>query len=369
MSSKKTVLILVNKETTIIQFRLEVVKALVDEGYRVVVSTPVGDRISEIQGVGAEIVNTKINKDGTNPLQDLVLINDYRKVIKKIKPDIVLTYTVKPNVYGGIAAAMSRVPYVANITGLGTALGNKGLMQKVILVLYKIGFCKIKKVFFQNSENMQFFADHKIAVGKYELLPGSGVNLQRFKKVEYPANDTIHFAFISRLKEEKGVYQYIDTAKEIGKKYSNVVFHICGYGDEDLVSKVRELDALGIVVYHGFLNDPRIILKDVHCVIHPTYYPEGMSNVLLESAATGRAIISTDRPGCRETIDDGINGYIVREKDSADLIEKVESFMKLSYEEKKQMGLAGREKVEREFDRNIVVNRYLETVRELTQRN
>jgi galacturonosyltransferase len=214
---------------------------------------------------------------------------------------------------------------------------------------------------------MKFFENHKLALGKHELLPGSGVNLQKFELLEYPSGETIHFAFISRLKEEKGIRQYIDAATEIRKKYPNTVFHICGYGDDTIVSKVKELDSMGIILYHGFLNDPRAVLKDVHCVIHPTYYPEGMSNVLLESAASGRAIISTDRAGCREAIDDGINGYIIREKDSADLIDKVEKFINLSYEEKKNMGLCGREKVAREFDRNIVVNRYLETVAELTK--
>ena len=129
---------------------------------------------------------------------------------------------------------------------------------------------------------------------------------------------------------------------------------------------MKQLNDDGVIVYHGLLNDVRVMLKDVHCVIHPTYYPEGMSNVLLESAASGRAIISTDRAGCREAIDNGINGYIVREQDSNDLIEKIESFINLSYEEKKNMGLEGRKKVEREFDRNIVVNRYLQTVEELT---
>ena len=242
-------------------------------------------------------------------------------------------------------------------------------MHKLAVFLYKLGFCRISKVFFQNEENRKFFVDKKIALGKHELIPGSGVNLDKFSPLDYPSQDKVEFAFISRIREEKGIEQYLDTARAIREKHPETVFHVCGFGDDYYEKRMKQMHEEGVIVYHGLLKDVRVMLKDVHCVIHPTYYPEGMSNVLLESAATGRAIISTDRPGCRETIDDGINGYIVREKDSADLIEKVERFMKLSYDEKKQMGLAGREKVEREFDRNIVVNRYLETVKELIQRH
>lgn len=366
MSNKKTVLILVNKQTTVVNFRLEVVAALVNAGYRVVVSVPDGDRLDEIRSVGAEVIITPMEKDGTDPVKDVVLTLKYIRMVKKVKADVVLTYTIKPNVYGGLASALCGVPYVANITGLGTALEGKGALHKLAVFLYKLGFCRISKVFFQNEENRKFFVDKKIALGKHELIPGSGVNLDKFSPLDYPSQDKIEFAFISRIREEKGIEQYLDTARAIREKHPETVFHVCGFGDDYYEKRMKQMHEEGVIVYHGLLKDVRVMLKDVHCVIHPTYYPEGMSNVLLESAATGRAIISTDRPGCRETIDDDISGYIVREKDSADLIEKVESFMKLSYEEKRQMGLAGREKVEREFDRNIVVGRYLETVDHLT---
>ncbi len=369
MSQKtNTVLILVNKQTTIVNFRLEVVDALVREGYNVVVSVPDGDRLSEIENVGATIIKTPMEKESTNPVKDIALMLKYKKIIKAVKPDLVLTYTIKPNVYGGMAAASRRVPYVANITGLGTALENSGFIQKLAIALYKMGFRKINKVFFQNAENRAFFEAHKIALGKYESLPGSGVNLEKFHVLDYPSDETIDFAFISRIRKEKGIEQYIDAAKVIKEKYPNTRFHVCGFGDEYYESRMTQLHDEGVIVYHGLLKDVRIMLKDVHCVIHPTYYPEGMSNVLLESAASGRPIISTDRAGCREAIDDGENGYIVREQDSVDLIEKIERFMSLSHEAKKEMGLKGRVKVEREFDRNIVVRHYLETVAELTKR-
>ena len=364
-NTKKTVLILVNKQTTIVNFRLELVSALVKTGYKVIVSVPEGDRLDEIRAVGAEIVITPMEKDGTDPIKDIILTAKYLRMIKNTSADIVLTYTIKPNVYGGFASALCGVPYVANITGLGTALEGRGLLHKLAVALYKIGFCRISKVFFQNDENRKFFEKHNIAVKKHDSLPGSGVNLEKFGILEYPSEHTTEFAFISRIRKEKGIEQYIDAAKAIVEKYPDTHFHVCGFGDDYYESRMKQLHEEGVIIYHGLLKDVRVMLKDVHCVIHPTYYPEGMSNVLLESAATGRAIISTDRAGCREAIDDGVNGYIVREKDSDDLVQKIEQFLNLSYEEKKKMGLCGREKVSYEFDRNIVVNRYLETVGEL----
>ena len=353
------ILILVNKYTTIVNFRLEVVKALIDNGYDVYVSVPYHERVKEIEDVGAKIITTEIAGHGTNPVQDLKLMLTYKRLIKKVKPALVLTYTIKPNVYGGMACTLSKVPYIANITGLGTAVENGGLMQILTLFLYRLGLNKASTVFFQNSENRAFFEKHKIALGKHDSLPGSGVNLSKFSVIDYPADGEVHFAFISRIMREKGIEQYLDTARVISAKYPNVFFHVCGFGDEYYENKMQQLDKEGLIKYHGLLNDVRVMLKDAHCVIHPTFYPEGMSNVLLESAASGRPIISTDRPGCREAINHGINGFVVREQDSEDLIEKVEQFLSLSYSEKKAMGLKGREKVSNEFDRNIVVEKYL----------
>ncbi len=361
MNKQKTVLILVNKQTTIVNFRLEVVAALVKAGYRVCVSVPDGDRVNEIAAVGAELFITPMDKDSTDPVRDIALMLTYRKLIKQTRADLVLTYTIKPNVYGGMAAASLKVPYVANITGLGTALEGGGAMQKLALALYRFGFRRISRVFFQNTENRAFFEQHKLALGKHAQLPGSGVNLQKFSVMDYPPADTVEFAFISRIRKEKGIEQYIDTARAVTAKYPNTRFHVCGFGDDYYEARMQQLHEEGVIVYHGLLNDVRLMLKDAHCVIHPTYYPEGMSNVLLESSACGRPIISTDRAGCREAIDHGVNGFLVKEQDSADLLEKVEQFLALSYEERREMGLRGREKVAREFDRQLVVQAYLDT--------
>ena len=270
--------------------------------------------------------------------------------------------TIKPNIYGGIACRLLKTPYISNITGLGTALENKGLLQKIIVHLYKISLRKAKCVFFQNTENQQFFIDNNISVGKGRLIPGSGVNLEHFQVLDYPASDTIEFVFISRIMKEKGIEQYLEAAEYIKNKYPNTRFHICGFCEEDYQDILEEMQSKGIIVYQGVLDDVREILKITHCTVHPTYYPEGMSNVLLESAACGRPVITTDRSGCREIVDDGVNGYLAKPKDTLDLIKKIEQFIALDFDKKKKMGLAGRKKVEKEFDRQIVVNAYMEEI-------
>lgn len=356
------VLFLVNHDVVIYNFRLELVERLLADGHQVVISSPYGERIEDLKALGCEYREIDIARHGMNPVKELKLISEYKKLLDQVKPDMVFAYTIKPNIYGSIACRSRKVPCVTNITGLGTAVENGGLVQKITVLLYKYAFTKVQRVFFQNTENMQFFVDHKIALGKHDLLPGSGVNLQRFEVLEYPETDTVEFAFISRIMKEKGIDQYLEAAEYIRSKYPNTVFHVCGFCEDAYEEKLKDLTDKGIINYHGMVRDIKGFLKGIHCTIHPTYYPEGLSNVLLESSASARPIITTDRSGCREVIDDGVNGYVVKQQDSQDLIEKIEKFLKLSVEERKAMGLAGRNKVEKEFDRQIVVRKYIEEV-------
>ena len=371
------VLILANKSTGLYKFRGELLEALIARNHEVFLSVPDGDFIAEMQQMGCHFVETEISRHGTNPFTDLALVKKYCSIIKSVKPDIVFTYTIKPNVYGGIACQLCKVPYVANVTGLGTAVENKGLLQTITLTLYKIGLKKAQRVFFQNQKNQQFMLDHGVVKGPYSLLPGSGVNLERFASLPYPSEDDgIHFVFISRIMREKGIDQYLAAAKHFSQESHScepsclpreggdlpsrkMVFHICGFCEKEYQGELDELIAKGVVEYHGMVRDVREILKDVHCTVHPSFYPEGLSNVLLESCASARPIITTDRSGCKEVVDDGVNGYIVKQRDSADLIQKIEQFIALPHEEKVKMGQAGRAKVEREFNRKIVVDAYL----------
>ncbi len=356
----KKVLFLVNHDVVIYNFRYELVKELRDRGHEVIISSPCGERIKLLQDIGCEFIETKVSRHGTNPLTDIVLFFNYIKMLLKVKPDIVFSYTIKPNIYGGMACALLKIPYVVNITGLGTAVEEKGILQKLTTMLYKMAFCRVQRVFFQNEENREFFVRKNIAVKKHKMLPGSGVNLKKFAYMDYPEGENIQFAFISRIMKEKGIDQYLDAAKVVKGKYPDTTFHICGFCEEAYEGVLSELQEAGMVKYHGMVSDVREILEEVHCVVHPTYYPEGLSNVLLEGASCGRPLITTDRSGCREVIDDGVNGFVVKQENSEDLIEKIEKFMALSYDEKCEMGVSGRKKVEKTFDRQIVVRAYLE---------
>ena len=364
----KRVLLIANEYTTIVNFRMELLQALLKEGHTVAVALPDHERNQEIGNLGCEVISLPILRKNKNPLKDLAIVKHILDIIKVFRPDIAFTFTIKPNVYGGIACAMMHVPYVANITGLGTAVENGGLMQKITTTLYKIGLKKAQKVFFQNSENRDFMLNRGVYKGEYKLIPGSGVNLTRFKLIEYPPTDTINFVYVARLMKEKGIEEFFDAAAYIKEKYPNTQFHICGYYEGAYEERLKDLEKKGIVTYHGMVKDMTTIYSFTHCTILPTFYPEGMSNVLLESAASSKALITTNRAGCREIVEDGINGYIIKPQDSKDLIEKIEKFLSLSREEQKAMGIAGRKKVEREFDRKFVVDAYLKEIADLENR-
>lgn len=362
---KKRVLFLVNHDVVIYNFRKELVQRLLEENYEVIISSPYGERIDYLVKMGCKYIEASIDRHSTNPFKEIKLLGYYMNLMKEIKPNIVLTFTIKPNIYGGLAAKKFNIPYIANITGLGTAVEKKSFMQKITITLYKIAFSRIQKVFFQNSENMNFFNENNIVTNKHELIPGSGVNLEDFQVLEYPSNDTIEFVFISRIMKEKGIDQFIETAKYIRNKYSNTRFHVCGFCEEDYKETLLKLQSHGILRYHGMIKDIRKILLNTHCTIHPTYYPEGISNVLLESSASGRPIITTDRSGCREVVDDGVTGYMVEQKNEKDLISRVEKFINLDYSKKKEMGLLGREKVESQFSREIVIEAYMREIKKV----
>ena len=358
----KKILILANNDIGLYNFRKELLERLLKENYKVYISLPMGERVKEMEQMGCHYIKTEINRHGMNPFQDLKLLLFYKKIMKECKPDYVLGYTIKPNIYGSIAARSQKIPCIANITGLGSAVENESIVQKLLIMLYKFAFKDIKKVFFQNTANMQFFEEKKIALGKYGLLPGSGVNLEKYKMLEYPDTETYHFLFISRIMKEKGIDQYLEAAKIIKEKYQNTEFHICGFCEEEYEEKLQKLHKEGTINYHGLIYDVSDFLKQIHCVVHPTYYPEGLSNVLLEACASGRPIITTNRPGCREVVDVGKNGFIVEEKNTKDLCDKLEKFLLLPDEEKKNMGINGRKKVENEFNRQIVIEAYMKEI-------
>lgn len=357
---KKTVLILANKDSGLANFRRELLQRLQAENVRVIAALPFGDRVADLEALGCECVDVKLARRGANPIADWNLYRSFKKIVKETRPNIVFTYTIKPNVYGGMACQALGVPYVANVTGLGSAVENPGPLQHLTVALYKKGLKKAQKVFFQNEANQQFMLDRGMVRGPYDLLPGSGVNLERFQAREYPSDETIGFLFAGRIMKEKGIDQYLEAASYIRKKYESTRFYVCGAYEDDYKDVVAQRQSDGTIEYLGVLKDMTEMYQKIHCTVHPTFYPEGLSNVLLETAATARPIITTNRPGCREVVDDGVNGFFANQRDSKDLIEKIEKFLALSWEERRQMGLAGRAKAERSFNRQIVVDKYLQ---------
>lgn len=363
---KGNILVLTNFIAGLHSFRKEVMKAIVDAGYQLYISVPDSndDRVNYFKGIGAEIIKTDFNRRGMNPLADFKLMLTYRRLIKQLKPIAVLSYTIKPNVYGGIACRLTGTPLIANVTGLGDAIENGGWLQKLTISLYRFGIGKAAQVFFQNETNKNFCVNHKIADNNAIVLPGSGVNLEHHRYQEYAPDGVIKFLFIARLLKDKGTEEYFEMAKTIKDKYPQTEFQVLGWTEGPYQQQLEELVKEGVINYLGTTSDIRPYLTNVHCTVMPSYH-EGMSNVNLESAANGRPVITTNVPGCRETVDDGKTGYIVEAKNAQTLIEGVERFLDLPYNQKIVMGKMAREKVEREFDRNIVVKAYLKAIESL----
>lgn len=340
------------------RLRKEILERLIADGHKVTLICQVDLFRAELEEMGVKVIDVKTDRRGTNPLSDLKLFFQYFRILRKERPDVVLSNNIKPNVYAGLACRLLRIKRIANITGLGTAVENPGLMQKLSVFLYRLGVKNAECILFQNAENEEFFKSRKMVSKRTRtvLLPGSGVNLEKHAPQPYPEGETVNFLFIARLLKEKGIDLYLAAAKAIHEKYPNTLFHICGgCDDEKYLNIVKTAEKDGYVKYHGEQKDMAPFYGMAHCVVHPSYYPEGMSNVLLESAAAARPVIGTDRSGCREPIDHEKTGYIIPVKDEKALIEALEKFMLLSWEEKREMGLAGRKKMEKEFDRQIVV--------------
>ena len=361
------VLIISNSLSGLISFRVEVVEAICAAGHDLTVATMDDSGSDRIKAIGAaHRIIKNLSRRGMSPTKDLKLFIELRSLIKELRPDIVLTYTIKPNIYGGMACAVAGIPYLVNITGLGTAVENPGWLQKLTVGMYRIAMRGAFRIFFQNSANQEFFASRAIRNDVHKLIPGSGVNLSHHHYQDYPESDEpIRFLFISRIMHQKGIDEYFAAAKHFKEKHANVEFHILGHCEEDYIERLNELHENGVVIYHGSQKDVRPFIAQSHCLIHPSFYPEGMSNVVLENAAAGRPVITTRRPGCQEAVDDGITGFLITPRDTAGLIDVINRFIHLPHEKKREMGRMGRKKMEKEFDRNIVVKAYMDAIKEI----
>ena len=359
-------LILANNDIGLYQFRKELIQELLKEN-EVVISLPYGELVEPLVEMGCRFIDTPMDRRGINPFTDLKLLNRYRKLLKIEKPDLVITYTVKPNVYGGMVCRMYGIPYAINITGLGTAFQGEGILKRIITQLYRIACKKAKVVFFENSANQQLLIDLKIVDDRQTcLLNGAGVNLEHYQVMEYP-DDTngVKFLFIGRVMKEKGIDELFAAMKMLVRDGIKCSLDVVGPYEEEYGTIIENYEKDGWLKYWGFQKDVRPFIKNSHCFILPSWH-EGMANTNLECAASGRPVITSCINGCKEAVINDQSGFLVEVKNTKNLYDQMKRFCGLSIETQKQMGCNGRKHMEAIFDKRKVVE---ETIRELKIKN
>lgn len=355
------ILILANSSGGLYDFRNGLLTHFLEEGHEVVCSLPDEVRTAEIRAEGCRVVHTDIDRRGMNPAEDFKLLQNYRRLLKNEHPDLVITYTIKPNIYGGYLCGKMNIPQIATITGLGSTFERGGMTKKLIVRMYRTGLRSCACLFFQNTENMEIFRNLGITGRKNVLVGGSGVDLARHAAAPFPGHEgsETRFLYIGRLMREKGTEEYLGAAERMHEKYGKKVsFCTIGYSDESSYrEKVEKAQQEGYLTVIPFQKDIAPYLSEADAVVLPSYH-EGMSNVLMEAAATARPVLATDISGCRELVEDGSTGFLFSPRSTEALFGAMCRFMETAPEERAAMGRRGREKMEREFDRSRVIAGY-----------
>lgn len=354
------ILILANNDIGLYKFRKDLIKELIRQGNKIIVSIPDGELIPNIRKLGVKVILTDVDRRGINPLTDLKLLIRYFRMEVTLKPDLVITYTIKPNVYGGLVSRILHIPYAENITGLGTAFEKDNMVKKLACFLYKISSKRAKVVFFENEGNKQTFLDyHLIREEQACRLNGAGVNLEEYPYTEYPdENEPIRFLFIGRVMKEKGVDELFEAAKRIKKEYPDVLFDIVGPMEDEYGEIIKKLEDDGIIMYYGYQEDVRPFIARCHCFVLPSWH-EGMANTLLEAGAMGRPLITSRIHGCMEAVEERHSGYLCIEKNSKSLYSMLKKFAYISYAEQKQMGINSGRYIAKVFNKKNVVKETL----------
>ena len=361
-----------NYAWTIFNYRTGLIRALIDSGCEVVAVASPDEYATRMPELGCRFLPLPLDRSGTHPIRDLVLLWRMWRLLRHERPDLYLAYTVKPNVYGSLAAQALGIPVINTITGLGAALSTRSWLLLLVRAFYRLALARSAKVFFQNEDDRRLFVDSRLVSSrKTDRIPGSGVDLERFKPVSLPAHhNRFRFLLIARMLYDKGVGEYVKAAQIVKRSSANAEFCLLGFLDVQNPTAIsrRQMDmwvAQGVVRYLGVSDDVREVIAKADCIVLPSYYREGVPRTLLEAAAMGRPTITTDSVGCREVVEDGVNGFICRARDEWDLAKKMKEMLMLSEQERVEMGRRGREKMEREFDERIVIDRYLEVISEL----
>ncbi|MEQ1804162.1 MAG: glycosyltransferase family 4 protein [Burkholderiaceae bacterium] len=364
----RKLLLSVNSAWNIANFRGGLIRALQADGWEVVAAAPEDAHADRVRALGCRFVALPMDSGGTHPLRDLILYRRYRALLRSERPAAFLGFTIKPNVYGSFAAHSLGIPVVNNIAGLGTAFIRHTWLTQVARFLYKRALHRSHRVLFQNEDDRRYFVESGlVGASRTDRVPGSGIDLDAFAWQALPARtgaEPVRFLFVGRLLRDKGVVEYVAAARELRRRGVAAEFAMLGPAGVENRSAVSqsELDAWiheGAIRYLGFTDDVRPMLAAAHCIVLPAYR-EGVPRTLLEAASMGRPLIATDAVGCRDVLDDGSNGYLVRIGDSDDLAEKCARFAALPHEAQARMGLASRRKVEREFDEQLVFDKYIQ---------
>lgn len=353
----KKVVVIGNCSSGMYDFRHELISELVNNGCVVTALTAFDIKMDDLRSLGMEVIETPMNRRGINPAEDLKLLFLYRRLLKKLQPDLVITYTIKPNIYGGFAARLLKIPYAVNITGLGTAFQRDGFLRKIVTIMYRLSCKKAKVVFFENSENRRVFLDAKILKEEQTcLLNGAGVNLSHYQVTDYPAGDATKFLFMGRVMKEKGVNELFTAMKRLVSEGVPCTLDVLGSYEEDYKGLMETYEAEGWLHYRGYQADVRPFIEASHCFVLPSWH-EGMANTNLECAASGRPVITSNIHGCLEAVEDGVSGFLCEKQNADDLYRVMRQFTGISYESRKAMGLAGRKRMETLFDKKLVVEK------------
>ena len=365
----KTILISSNYAWTIFNFRLPIIRSLRKAGYRVEVATQFDGYEGRLQEEVDGIHNLFISRKGINPFVDLLTYLNLILILYKSKASVCLLFTIKPVIYGSMAASLLRVPVIPMITGLGTVFMVDGMLSRFVKRLYRVALYSVKTVLFQNIDDKNIFINAKIVDSKAcRLSPGSGVDLDKFMACDLPISKELTFLLVARMLWDKGIGEFLEAARVIKLKYPNTRFQLLGPLGVENRSCISNIDMEkwqkeGIIEYLGETDNVMSYIKKACCVVLPSYR-EGTSRVLLEAAAMSRPLIATDVPGCREVIEDGITGFLCKSRDYLDLSHKIERMLLLPYETRRAMGKKGRQKVEQEFNQNIVCKLYVDAIAE-----
>ncbi len=366
---RETVLLCSNYAWTIFNFRMDLIKELKKNGYKVAVITQFDGYEKEILKEVDIVLPLFISRKGVNPFYDLITFFHLLISIYKLKPNLLLLFTIKPVIYGSLVGQALKIRSYSMITGLGTAFTSRSWITRLVKILYKNALRRSRAVFFQNSDDRNIFLDEKLVNPKaIKMVPGSGIDLSRFPKTELMDKNPMIFSLISRMIWDKGIKEFVDAAKIVKNSHPEVIFQLIGplnVENRTAISakKMSEWIKDGAIRYLGETNDVVKFIKDSSCIVLPSYR-EGTSRVLLEAASMCRPIVASNVPGCREVVEDGYNGFLCKSKDSLDLAKKIEKMILLSFNERQEMGLNGRIKMENEFDQSIVSRIYLEAIKD-----